>query len=74
MPEKLTYEEWYDLNEDDINIELAESGADHEGDFNPELEFEERYQKYCDEEPLVLDVDALTEVDEWVDSNKRESI
>jgi len=46
---QLTFEEWYDINEDEINIELAENGADHEGDFNPELEFEERYQKYCDE-------------------------
>ena len=42
----LCYEDWYDSNEDDINIELAESGADRELDFNSEDEFEVRYAKY----------------------------
>lgn len=44
----MDYDEWYAQNEDTINIELAESGADREMDFNPELEFEKRYIKYCE--------------------------
>lgn len=44
--EILSYEEWYDLFEESINIELAESGADRELDFDSELEFDKRYEKY----------------------------
>ena len=44
--EELTFDEWYSLNEDEINIELAETGADREMDFDVEMEFEIRYQKY----------------------------
>lgn len=46
--EKFNFDEWYELNEENINIELAENGADREMDFNPELEFENRYQKYLE--------------------------
>jgi len=42
----LEFNDWYDLNESAINIELAENGADREMDFNPEAEFDKRYQKY----------------------------
>lgn len=42
----LSFEKWYALNEDSINIELAESGADREMDFDSELEFEKRYEQY----------------------------
>ena len=42
----LSFEEWYEKNEDEINIELAESGADREMDFDSELEFNKRYEKY----------------------------
>lgn len=41
-----TFDEWYFANEDRINIELAESGADREMDFDPEKEFERRYDEY----------------------------
>lgn len=44
--EELTFDEWYDLYEDEISIELAEIGADREMDFDVELEFQDRYQKY----------------------------
>jgi len=44
--EELTFDEWYSLNEDEIMIELAETGADREMDFDVEMEFEIRYQKY----------------------------
>ena len=44
--DKLTFEEWYKLNEERINIELAESGADREMDFDSEREFEDRYEQY----------------------------
>ena len=47
--EELTFDEWYNLYEDEINIELAENGADREMDFDPELEFEIRYQKYLNQ-------------------------
>ena len=43
---KLRYDEWYNLNEDEINIELAENGADREMDFDSEREFEKRYEIY----------------------------
>jgi len=44
----LDYEIWYSDNEEFINMELAESGADRELDFNPENEFEKRYEKYLE--------------------------
>lgn len=44
--EKLNFEQWYGINEEEIHIELAENGADREMDFNSELEFEIRYQEY----------------------------
>tara|TARA_Y100000389_G_scaffold156689_1_gene157620 strand:+ start:461 stop:676 length:216 start_codon:yes stop_codon:yes gene_type:complete len=46
---ELSFDEWYCLHEDKINIELAEIGADREMDFNSELEFEIRYQKYLNQ-------------------------
>ena len=46
---KLSYEDWYEANEEEIAIELAESGADREMDFNSEAEYEKRYEKYLDE-------------------------
>ena len=48
--EELTFDEWYDLYEDEISIELAEIGADREMDFDVELEFQDRYQKYQNKE------------------------
>lgn len=44
----MSFEEWCDANADEINIELAENGADRELDFDSEREFETRYQKYLD--------------------------
>ena len=41
-----TFDEWYTENEDEIMIELAESGADREMDFSFEDAVEERYEKY----------------------------
>lgn len=46
MSEKMTYEEWYNKNEEEIWIELAEIGADREMDFNSEVEFNNRYEDY----------------------------
>ena len=42
----LEYEEWYGLFEDFINMELAETGADREMDFDSEHEFDKRYEMY----------------------------
>jgi len=50
MNKKLNFEEWYEANEDNINIELAENGADRELDFDSEREFDKRYQKYLEDE------------------------
>ena len=43
---KLNYDEWLSINQKDIDIELAENGADREMDFNPEKEYEKRYEDY----------------------------
>lgn len=48
--EKLNFDEWYELNEKEINIELAENGADREMDFDSEKEFRDRYQEYVNNE------------------------
>ena len=39
---------WLEENEEEILIELAETGADRENGFNIEAEFEKRYQAYLD--------------------------
>ena len=39
----LSFEEWLTVCQDDIDIELAENGADRELDFDPESEYERRY-------------------------------
>jgi len=44
----LSFEEWLTVCQDDIDIELAENGADRELDFDPESEYERRYYKYAD--------------------------
>lgn len=40
------YDVWFHENEEAILIELAESGADREMDFDLEAEFDKRYQQY----------------------------
>jgi len=42
----LDYEEWFAKFEDEINIELAETGADREMDFDSEREFDKKYEMY----------------------------
>lgn len=49
----LSYDEWYDINEEEINIELAENGADRELDFDPEREFDERYEEYLNSKSIL---------------------
>lgn len=44
-----SFEQWYDQNEDQVNAELAESGATREMDFDSEREFEKRYEQYLDQ-------------------------
>lgn len=43
---ELSFEQWICENEEEINIQLAESGADRELDFDIEKEYENRYEKY----------------------------
>ena len=43
---EFSYVEWFSINEEDIRIELAESGADREMVFDIEKEFEVRYEDY----------------------------
>ncbi len=52
MYRTLDFEEWFGVYEDEINIELAESGADRELDFDLELELEKRYQEYLDKNEI----------------------
>lgn len=40
------YDLWYCANEAEILIELAETGADREMDFDLEAEFDKRYEAY----------------------------
>ena len=42
----LEFDEWCDTFANEIDIELAENGADRELDFNPETEYEKRYEMY----------------------------
>ena len=42
------YDVWFHENESAILLELAESGADREMDFDLEAEFDKRYQRYLD--------------------------
>ena len=46
--EDIKYLKWFYANEEAILIELAESGADRELDFDLETEFDKRYQAYLD--------------------------
>ncbi len=59
---KLNFDEWYLIHEDDINIELAESGADRELGFDAELEFEYRYTKYLNSLDETKAYDAVGNV------------
>jgi hypothetical protein len=49
MNDLLNYEEWLEEHQSDIDIELAETGADRELDFNLEIELENRYAIYVDQ-------------------------
>lgn len=46
--EDVMFQIWFNENEETILIELAESGADREMDFDLEAEFDKRYQAYLD--------------------------
>ena len=50
MSRILEYDEWFDQFEEAINLELAETGADREMDFNPEEEFRTRFESYLNNE------------------------
>ena len=43
---KLNYEAWYELNEEELYIKFAETGADRELDFDSEREFDREYEEY----------------------------
>ena len=42
----VTYEEWYEKNEEELYIKFAETGMDRELDFNVENEMEKEYFKW----------------------------
>jgi hypothetical protein len=44
----LEYEEWSEMFADEIDMELINIGANNELDFNPEREYEKRYQIYLE--------------------------
>jgi hypothetical protein len=45
----MTYEEWYNKNEEELSIECAESGADRELDFDFERFCEDKYEIFLSE-------------------------
>ena len=46
MEDEMSYEEWYEKNEEELHIKFAETGMDRELDFNVEDEIEKEYLKY----------------------------
>ena len=46
----MTFEEWYEKNEEELRIMFAETGMDRELDFDIENELEKLYEKYLKEE------------------------
>ena len=44
----LSFEIWSELFQEEIDIDLAENGSDRELDFDPEREYEKRYNKYLE--------------------------
>jgi hypothetical protein len=44
--DEMSYEEWYEKNEEELHIMFAETGMDRELDFNVEDEIEKEYLKY----------------------------
>lgn len=51
----LEYDKWFELNENELGIAFAESGADRELDFDYERECEKGYEKYLKSIPVVKD-------------------
>lgn len=43
----LEFEQWLDINEDELKIQAAESGLDRDLDFDVENFLEREYEKYC---------------------------
>ena len=52
---KLSFEEWFNVNEEAINIQLIESGATREMDFDSEKEFDKRYEQYLKDLELAIE-------------------
>lgn len=53
----LSYEEWYDLNYEELQIRDAETGADRELDYNPDG-YEKEYESYLmnfSDQNIILD-------------------
>jgi hypothetical protein len=51
----MTFEEWLELNEENMSIYFAETGMDRELDFDVEDELERCYQKYLETDKNNLD-------------------
>ena len=45
----LDFEEWFEINEDELLIKAAELGLDREMDFSFDDWAEEQYKNYCEE-------------------------
>lgn len=46
---KLSFEDWYELNEEEMHIHFAETGADREMDYDSELAFDQAYEQYLND-------------------------
>lgn len=45
----LSYDQWLEINEEELYISAAESGADREYDYDAEAYAEACYEEYCKE-------------------------
>jgi len=58
----LEFEDWYALNEQDLNCEAAETGLDRELDFDKELWESEKYDKYVCRKLLKKETPTLSTI------------
>ena len=64
----LNLEEWSEIHEQDLDIELAESGADREMCFNREQEYLTRYNSYL-YKTEVANLRTFTAFQHWLGAN-----
>ena len=69
----MTFEEWLELNEENMYICFAETGADRELDFDVENELEKCYQEYEEKSTKEQQMEAWEKSLKEADSGHRPS-